>query len=326
MRVRPRVRPLVAVLALAVITACQLDAQTREGMFERMLAVSGPVTLDVRTGSGNIQIHAGSPDSVRVVARIRGQSGISSDVEERIRRIESAPPIVQEGNTIRIGYSQDERLFRNISISYDVSVPSDARVQSHTGAGNQSIERLGGPLEVSSGSGNLVIRFIGGDVQASTGSGDIGLEEVGGNLVGRTGSGSITADGVRGSVDARTGSGRVSVNQTAEADVEIITGSGGIEVRGAHRGLRVRTGSGSIALQGHPGQDWDVESGSGSVTIDFADDSAFELNARAASGGITTRHPVTVLGASSGRQLRGTVRGGGARVDVSTGSGSIRVE
>src|SRR5918999_2262321 len=135
---------LMTSVGLAVVlgasTACRLDAQTRaEGMFERMLTVAGPVTLDIRTGSGNVQVQRGPADSVHVVARLRGGRSWSwfsgdGDVEERIRSIESAPPITQSGNTIRIGPAQNDRLYRNISITYDVTVPMETSVQSRTGS------------------------------------------------------------------------------------------------------------------------------------------------------------------------------------------------
>jgi hypothetical protein len=326
MAIRLLIRVGVAVLILAVMTGCRLEAQSIEGMFDRTVAVSGPVTLDIRTGSGSISIHSGPVDSVRVIARIRARSLFGGDHAERIRRIEAAPPIEHAGNAIRIGHVDDDRLFRNITISYDVSVPPDTRGRSHTGSGGQTLENFSGPLDVAAGSGHLVIRHIGSDVRASTGSGAIQIEDIGGNVVGRTGSGSITAQRVGGAVDVHTGSGRVEVTQTAEADVEVVTGSGSIGVRGARRAVRARAGSGRIDLEGRPGQNWDIESASGSVRIDFADDAAFELNARTASGGITTDHPLTVLESTSRRRLRGTVRGGGAKVDVSTASGSIHIE
>jgi hypothetical protein len=322
------IRAGFAVLALAAATACHLEAQTRpEGMFERTLAVvDGPVTLDIRTGSGSIQIHRGPANNVRVIGRIRaGSSWYATDVEERIRRIEGAPPIEQNGGTIRLGHVEDDRLFRNISISYEVSAPLDTRVQSHTGSGRQMVDDLSGPVDVSAGSGRLLIRHIRSDVRASTGSGAIQVEDLGGSFVGRTGSGSITAEGVRGAVSARTGSGRVDVAQTAEADVDVATSSGSIGVRGARRALRAPAASGRITLEGRPGQNWDVESASGGIRIDFADDAAFELNARTASGAINTNHPLTVHDASRTR-LRGIVRGGGRRVDVSTASSSINIE
>lgn len=299
----------LAILILAS-AGCDLEAQTRaEGMFDRTLAVNGPVTLEIRTGSGSIEIHRGPADSVRVVGRIRaGRSWLGADVEERVRRIEAAPPIVQDGDTIRVGRAGDDSLFRNVSISYDVTVPMDTRVQSHTGSGGQTISDLAGPVDASTGSGRLLLRNIRSDVRASTGSGGIEAEAIGGSFVGRAGSGDI------------------DVSQAGEADISVATGSGGIGVRGARRSLHARAGSGSIELEGRPAGNWDVETGSGGVRIDFPEDSAFELNARTGSGAINMTHPIALVDSRSRNRLRGTVRGGGSRVDLSTGSGSIQID
>jgi len=299
-----------AVPMLTSTAACGLEAQTRaEGMFDRTLAVGGPVTLDIRTGSGGIEIRRGPAESIRIVGRIRaGRAWFSADVEERVRQIEAVPPIAQDGDTIRVGRSGDDSLFRNVSISYEVTVPMDTRVQSHTGSGSQTISDLDGPIDASTGSGRLTLRNIRGDVRASTGSGGIQAEAIGGSFVGRA------------------GSGRIDVSQMGEADVTVSTGSGGIGVKGARRSLRARAGSGSIELEGRPAGNWDVETGSGGVRIDFSEDSAFELNARTGSGSINMTHPISLVDSRSRTRLRGTVRGGGSRVDLSTGSGSIQID
>jgi hypothetical protein len=317
-------------LAILVVAsaACSVEAQVRpEGMFERTLAVGGPVTLDIRTGSGSIEIHTGPTNSVRIVGRVRGRRSWfdDDDAEERIRRIEAAPPITQDGNAVRVGPVGDDRLYRNISISYDVTVPMETRLQSRTGSGGQTITGLSGPVDASTGSGGVVVRSIQSDVRASTGSGSMQIEDVGG-FIGRTGSGGITASAVRGAVDARSGSGHIDVRQTGEADVSVVTGSGGIDVTGARRAVHARAGSGTIELEGRPAGNWDVETGSGGIRIDFPEDSAFDLNVRTGSGSINTTHPLALLGAISRNRLQGTVRGGGARVDLSTGSGSVRIE
>ena len=191
---------------------------------------------------------------------------------------------------VHIGPMDDDRLYRNISISYDVTVPMDTQVHARSGSGSQTITDVSGPIDVATGSGSVTLRGIERDVRAQTGSGGITLVQAG------------------------------------EADVDVQTGSGGIEVRGARRALRARTGSGSIELEGRPAADWNVETGSGGIRIDFPDDSAFALNVRTGSGSISTTHPLTIAGSASRNRLNGTVRGGGARVDLSTGSGSVGID
>jgi DUF4097 and DUF4098 domain-containing protein YvlB len=87
----------------------------------------------------------------------------------------------------------------------------------------------------------------------------------------------------------------------------------------------VRAGSGSINVAGQNTADWDLHSGSGTIRIDLPENAAFNIDASTSSGSIDVDHPVTVQGRISKRWLKGSVRGGGPRVTVETGSGSIHV-
>ena len=75
-----------------------------DGSFQRTLNVSGPVELDVSTGSGRIEIHAGTSGRVEVHGRIRAYDRLfgTRDVGRLIRDIESDPPIEQSGNVIAL--------------------------------------------------------------------------------------------------------------------------------------------------------------------------------------------------------------------------------
>ena len=241
-----------------------------EGSFDRTLAVTGPVDLDIRTGSGGIRIDTGATDTVHVVARILANYRFA-DPEGRVKQIEANPPIQQEGNTIRIGQVGDNELYRNVSIGYDVTVPAATRVHSIVGSGGQTIRHLQGPVDATAGSGGLRIEETTGEVHATTGSGGLRLT------------------GVRGAVHARAGSG-------------------------------------GILIEGQPLAPWDVRTGSGGIRMSVADKTPFELDANAGSGGISSSQPVTVIGVSSKQRLQGTVGGGGARGELSAGSGGIRIE
>jgi DUF4097 and DUF4098 domain-containing protein YvlB len=80
-----------------------------------------------------------------------------------------------------------------------------------------------------------------------------------------------------------------------------------------------------VAVDGEPTGTWDVTAASGNVTVRVPANAAFDLDARSSSGRIDSEHPITLVGDLSRRQLRGQVRGGGPRVDVSTSSGTIRI-
>lgn len=315
----------VAILA----AGCSLDAQIfhAEGSFDRILPVNGPVDLSVRTGSGNIQVQTSTDNQVRVVGHIRALGSVWNGLSgtEQVKRLQGNPPIDQTGDTIQIGDIKDIVLRQNVSISYRLTVPADTRLRAHSGSGDQSIGAIRGPLEASAGSGDIRIDHINEHVSASTGSGHIELFGADAGLEVSAGSGSIRAEAVTGPIKARTGSGNVRLAQTAPGAVDVSTGSGAITLTGTQGPLRLRAGSGDIVIEGQLLRDWALSTGSGDVTIRVPADASFNLDARTASGLIDTKHPIELLGTLSRRRLQGKVRGGGTLLDVSTGSGAIRI-
>jgi hypothetical protein len=317
---------LVLVLMLPLNAGCVYARESATGSFERSLNVSGPIELEVNTGSGNILLKAGDATTVRISATIRARDDTRLGAEEKIKALESNPPVEQSGQIIRIGRIDDPELRRNVSISYDLVVPFETRLRSKTGSGNESIDGIRGPVEASTGSGNISITNVSDTVAARTGSGRIELDSAGGAVRANTGSGSIHARRIAGGFVGGTGSGDVALEQTAPGDVEIETGSGSVDAGGIQGPLRVRTGSGRITAAGQPSGAWNLRASSGSITINLPAQPAFDLHARTGSGRITIDHPFTVQGAISAKELRGKVRGGGSMLEASTGSGDIRIQ
>ena len=293
---RSSFRLLCLALTAVLGAACAIDAQsyTAEGSFDRTLQAPGPVELDVRTGSGSIEVRTGPQGTVRVIGRIRARDGGSQlSARERVRRLEAEPPINQTGNTIRIGEIQEPALGDNTTISYEITVPIDSRVRSRSGSGSHLVEGVRGPVDSTAGLGDIRIGQAGGGVRVSTGSGDI----------------------------------EVHLAQTSQGEIDVVAGSGDITLTGAYGPLRLRASSGDIAVAGQPAGKWELATSSGDATVRLPANASFDLDARSSSGDIETSHPVTVQGGVLGRRrLHGQVRGGGARLEVTTSSGSIRIE
>ena len=317
----------VARVALAVMICLPAlpAAAAAEGSFQRSLQVTGPVHMELSTGSGSVEVRTGSPGQVQVTGRIRAGEWFSGNSGEKIKRIEANPPIQQNGNDIRIGRIDDPELRHNISISYEVVVPPETDLKVQSGSGDQRVDGIRGPLEVSAGSGGLKISAIGDRVQAETGSGDIDINRVKGNVHAKTGSGSIDASDIAGAFEADTGSGRITLRQTAPGSVRVDTGSGGMELHGVQGSLEAKAGSGDIQAEGSPTGAWNVHTGSGGVQLKLPSDAAFDLDAHTSSGSISVDHPLTVQGSIGRKEVRGRVGRGGLPVEVETGSGDIEI-
>jgi hypothetical protein len=261
----------LGLVAIASV-GCSVEAGAPvEGFFDRTLTVNGPVDLDIVTGSGGIRIDTGAGNTVHVVGRIRANNWFHSEPEGRVKQIEAHPPIEQGGNTIRIGERGGNDLYRNVSISYEVTVPASTRVRSIAGSGGQTIRGVNGPVEATAGSGGVRIEGTGSAIEARA-------------------------------------------------------GSGGIVITGAKAGVRARAGSGGIRIDGKPVDAWDLQTGSGGIRMSVTDNTPFNVDARTGSGNIRSDQPVGGIGVTSKHRLQGVVRGGGALVQLQTGSGGIRIQ
>ena len=301
--------PLLA-CALATSACLVIDAQGQraEGSFARTLTVSGPVDLDVQTGSGDIEVRIGQPGTVQVDARIRAWASDGADAAARVRQVEADPPVEQSGSTVRLGVRKDDRWnWNRISISYTVTVPPDTRLRTRTGSGDQLLAGVQRDVDASSGSGDLRIGNVGGAVRATAGSGDISVAGSGGG------------------VEARSGSGNVIVNGAGTGRTGIGTGSGDVRVTGVQGPLSLHTASGNIEVEGTPAAPWNLAASSGDIRVVLSGAPAFNLEASSSSGRIESEAPVTVSGQLSRRALRGQVRGGGPAVAISTASGDIQI-
>jgi hypothetical protein len=310
------------VVALAVVSVSAV-AQ-RQGSFQRTLQVSGPVDLQVETGSGDLEIRGGG-NTVQVEGRIR-VSRWTSDAEQKVKQLESNPPIQQNGNRITVGRIDDPELKRSVSISYTISVPQDTRLAAATGSGNEKIEGIRGPVQARSGSGDMSVVNVSGGIDAQTGSGNMRLSNLQSGVRVRTGSGDIEADGIAGAFEGEAGSGNVRLVDTAAGDVRVGSGSGELSVHGVRGALDLRTGSGNVEVQGTPSGDWRLNAGSGDIRLNIPPEAGLELEASSHSGDVTVHRPITVQGTLGRHSIHGKAGSGGSRVEVRTGSGEIEIE
>jgi len=329
---RTHINRLVAIsVAVCLGVAANLSARAfaAEGSFERTLKVTGAVELDVTTGSGNIEVRTGDSSTVHVRGVIRASNNwreSSGDAEQKVHYLESNPPIEQSGNVIRIGHIEDSELRHNISISYEIQVPTETRLTSSTGSGHLNISGIHGPLRARSGSGGVKAANIGDEAELETGSGDIEADSIGGSARLHSGSGRISGSGIAGGIVATTGSGNIRLEQTAPGDVRVETGSGGAEVSGVKGALDARAGSGNITVAGEPTNEWRLHSGSGTLTVHLTSAVGFDLDAHTSSGHIETAVPIEMQGTIGHGHMQGKARGGGVRLNLETGSGNIRIE
>jgi DUF4097 and DUF4098 domain-containing protein YvlB len=278
------------------------------GSFQRSFQVTGTVDLEALTHSGDITVHSGPAGTVSISGKIFvGDQWFSGDRQSDVTELEKNPPIRQTGNSIRIDYVN----IRNISIDYDITVPADTRLRTHSGSGDQTIEGLRSNLELESGSGDMRLKDLNGDLHVHTGSGNLDAQDV------------------TGAFNAEAGSGDIRLNAKGGGDVRVHTGSGNIDLRDVQGTVRAEAGSGDITIDGTQTGIWDIRTGSGNVRLRLPSQAAFDLGASTGSGTVTVDHPVTMTIQGNvqraQRSVSGKVRGGGPMLTVHTGSGDVQI-
>jgi DUF4097 and DUF4098 domain-containing protein YvlB len=315
------------VVLFALLCSTILMAE-QTGSFSKTLQVSGTPDVEISTGSGNITVRTGGSGSVVINAKIQASDqwfGGGMPASEKVKRLETNPPVTQSGNMIIIGRISDPDLRRNVSISYDVTLPASTHLRTETGSGDQSIDSVTGAVRMSAGSGNVVAKNLGDELRISTGSGDIRVDRAKGPVRINAGSGTVDASGIGGAFYAETGSGDITLRQEAPGTVMAHTGSGNVRLRNINGGLDAHSGSGDIEAEGVAKNDWTVRSGSGNIDLKLPSKSAFTVDARASSGSIEVNHPITVQGIQKRNRVQGKVGEGGPLLNLETGSGEIRV-
>jgi hypothetical protein len=300
---------VVSQLCLLALLLTGSSSASVVGTFDRALTVTGPVDLEVLTHSGDITVRGGPAGMVSIHAAIHvGSRWLTGSHDSEVHQLQQNPPIRQNGNSIRIEYAD----YQDISVDYDITVPTETAVRTHTGSGDQTLKDLRGRIELESGSGDLRLSHLTGEIRFRTGSGDVRSDQLSGPVYGRAGSGDLDID------------------QAGVGDADVETGSGNIHIKGLSGGLRASAGSGDITVAGDPKESWRVHAGSGNVRLHVPSEAAFDVDLSTNSGDATVDHPVvtTVQGRvqEGHKSVVGKVRGGGPLLSVRTGSGDVHVE
>jgi hypothetical protein len=297
-------------IALVVLLAPSFAAaSTPQGRFEKTFQVNGPVNLEVQTRSGDIIVRGGPAGSVSIRGKIYvSDRWLMGNRHTDVSEVEQHPPLHQDGNSIRIDYVN----VRDISVDYEITVPEDTTIRTHSGSGDQIIEGTRGNADLQSGSGDLKLSRLTGEVRLQTGSGEVRAREISGPVRGGAGSGDI------------------EVEETGSGDIDLHTGSGNITARGIQGAFRAEAGSGDITAEGTQTGAWEIRTGSGNVHVRLPANAAFDANISTSSGTLDVDAPITMTVQGRVQETRksiiGKVRGGGPLLSLRTGSGDIHIE
>jgi hypothetical protein len=213
-----------------------------------------------------------------------------------------------------------------------VRVPSGASLEVEHGVGQILASNVDGELELSTRSGDVKVEDIRGDLAVATGSGDVGLIRVSAERFQvSTGSGEVTAEDCDAQrVQVATGSGDIQVGMMRGRAMKLATGSGDVEARTIEADeVQIGTGSGDVGLELDRVIDgeYSVGTGSGDITLKMPAGASADVHAETDGGRITVDLAGEVqIRRQEPEEVRLSVGGGGASVDLGSGSGDIRIQ
>jgi hypothetical protein len=269
---------IFVLLALAPIAA-----NAAEQTFTKTINLRDRLDLAITTGAGNILISQGPAGRLTITGHVKANDWHATD--DRIRDIAAAPPIQQNGSSVRIGGAEQ---MSHVIIDYEIEAPADSLVQ------------------------------------ASAGAGDIADEGVGQNARLNSGSGSIHALELQGGLTATTNQGDIEVEQVGQGEVKVMSNSGNLEIRNLHGALHAITNAGNIRVSGKPAGDWSVQTGKGDIDLTLGNVPC-TIDAQTGAGLVLSDLRVQGEKSPDLRHLAGQINGGGHNVTLQAGEGEIHI-
>jgi DUF4097 and DUF4098 domain-containing protein YvlB len=144
----------------------------------------------------------------------------------------------------------------------------------------------------------------------------------------RTGDGKIEVASFKGEMDLSSGDGSQTID-SVDGKLRANTGDGHIRANGRFDELDLKTGDGNVDVRAASGSalaaEWRLETGDGSVTLEVPGTLAADVDLRTSDGHIDLDMPVTTEGTIKENEVRGKLNGGGNRMTIRTGDGSIHL-
>jgi hypothetical protein len=324
---------LLIVLAVAVfflgLNPLEASAQGKvkhEEKFEKTESLARDGKVEIRNVSGNVEVVTWDRNEVKIDAlKVSRASGMDK-AKENSQKVNIE--VTREDGVLKIEtkYPKPSIKGLNVSVDYNVTIPSQATVKARSVSGSVRLENIGGNAAAETKSGNVTVLGARNGAKAETVSGSVKVGDIENGVYCKTASGNVEAKNVEGNADLKCVSGDV-VAENIKGDVEADTVSGSVKllnISGANV-VKGKTMSGSAIYLGDisPNGRYSLNAHSGKVEMTIPSDSAFDLTASVFSGSINTEFEVMMSGTLSKKKISGSVNGGGADVELKAFSGTV---
>ena len=305
-----------------------------EEIERKTLTVNGVTELDLSNISGNVTIAAGGGRDATIEVTKRGYGESAEEAKRQLAMTDVAMTVLGGGRAeVRTRYQPDERFRserrnRNFhsDVEYRVTTPAQTRIRVKSISGSIQATKMTGELSLEAVSGDIRIEGGGRVSLAKSVSGDVRITGITGDepLVVSSVSGTVMLKGLKARyLDVNSVSGDIVVSDAVCDRADLQTISGDVE----YSGRLTRTGR------------YELKAHSGDIRLAPAGDTGFDVEANSFSGKIRSELSIKNEAAEEGlpdaeaarygvrlpkrATFRGTYKGGGATIELTTFSGDI---
>ena len=317
---------LVFFLGLNPIEASAQGKVKHEETFEKTESLARDGKVEIRNVSGNVEVKTWDRNEVKIDALKVSRATSMEKARENAQKVNIE--VTREDGILKVAsvYPRPSIRNLNVTVTYNVMIPSQASVMARSVSGSVVLENIGGKAAANTKSGNVTVMNARNGANAETVSGNVEVVNVENGVYCKTASGDVDAKDISGNADLNCVSGTITA-ENIRGDVEADTVSGSVkllDISGADV-VKGKTMSGSTIYVGdiNPSGRYTLSAHSGKVEMTIPSESAFDLSASTFSGSIRTEFEIMVSGTISKKKISGSVNGGGADVNLKVFSGNV---
>jgi hypothetical protein len=316
--------------------------------------------VTLTTGRGNIAVHTGEGDELRVT--VNKSVAASSESSANASMDGVSVVIEQTSNGTNVHPVNQGNAEGRPSIDLDIEIPKKVDVAANSGRGDISISGIAGAISAATQNGNVQVHDAGSDVNADVEMGNVHVTNVPGNvrITGRGNeievadvAGNATLDGefygpvrVRNVaktthyISQKTDLTLVHVTGRMELDsgqIDISDVAGSVKLTARNKDIDVENVAGRLSISNSDGavkvryatpprEDMTIVNESGEVDVTVPARSLFDISAVSHSGEIQSGFSgpsLKIENSKDGARLVGTTGGHGTKITIATSYGTI---
>ncbi len=314
----------------------------------------------IQTDRGNITVHVGRSDDLRVTVNKSASDPNRSAAEDRMSGVQTV--IEQTDGGFSIHPLNQQNWEGAVETNLDVEVPKSAIVTASTRNGDINMSGISGAVQASASNGDINVHDAASNVLATIGGGNVRIADVRGTVHVSGHGGEVDVSGVSGDAildgeffgpirlrniaqTARFSSnrssmllthlnGRLEINSgelqvsNVAGPVKLATRNNDVEAEDVTGPLEIADSHGDITLRYSrpPTAPIEVNDRSGEVTLTLPGDSNFQISAVSQSGEVESEFEgpsLRLVNDENAGRLTGTVGSGGPKIVIVTSYGTI---